>query len=205
MDPVEIPQSVGDYEFLTRSWIYPRCRFPIRTQGEEFVALWESGHLFFFAPRSCARRRWCLHWTPFTGRWWISLGFPTWKRSIQLISDCNRSHWGAAALGGRSSTPTTFGLRTCGQTHGSVGALDRSTRDTTPGAPSQLYFPFFLSPDTDWIATRFEELFQFFGSRPLKRFIAAESARDTQWVAFTVWILTPTAERVPGLHGPYLK
>lgn len=35
------------------------------------------------------RRRWCLHWTPFSRRWWISLGFPTWKRSIQLISDCN--------------------------------------------------------------------------------------------------------------------
>lgn len=64
---------------------------------------------------------------PFFRRWWISLGFPVWKRSIQLISGCNCTPEGAAALGALSSTPT-FGLCVERRMHCWVGEQDRSIK-----------------------------------------------------------------------------
>ena len=65
--------------------------------------------LHLFAPRLCAGDADVFIGLPLSRRWWNSLGFPTWKRSIQLISACNCTPWGAVALGPLSSTPT-FGL-----------------------------------------------------------------------------------------------
>lgn len=174
---------------------YERFLTVISKVGLHDQALWQTYCALFSAVLVCWRH-WCLHWTPFRRRWWLSLGFPTWKRSIQLISGSNctpKAQWHLV----RSVQHLPLDSEVWKDAW-MVGVLSPNMKNIA-GALLQ---PFFSRLDTNWNWTRLKEIFVL---GLLKWFTQRNQLGTLNEWRFLFGFLPLKAELVSGLHGPYLR